>query len=596
MERQGEITLLYSLPDELLEHIFSYLPAQSTCLLSVTSKRWNQVSNGPALWRGHCQSDFRYWDPSHQIRRHFAASVSSTDWKDLYRQRQATDRATTDLLNAIIARETGRILNYQAILSKGYDVKDTLLRHVRVGDDAPDVLARRYFSADVLSYVHRMIALSEWIKFVDGPEPSLERALTAFDLFLARDAECDFDKVSDQLDHLACQLRDDCPGLDQLPTRAKAQAVVSFLRGKGFRGVAAGSSYHALENNYIGLALSNDTHSSLPFISVAIYCAVAERVGLSVRPVCVPGHVYALVESPVGRDLDGNVVSGEEAVGQVYMDPFASEEAIPPAKFQLQWRESLMDGLVEPACTAALVIRAAGNIHASVQAEARSHYLIPPIEPSLRPMPHLHYLEAANAIYSALWVFTIFSIHQRWPDLDPGISRDAVLSYLAQHLLEHYSADAYFLQHTTVPILPDHFANGDLRRLLRAHLHSDRLPPVRQPRDDAVSVPYRIGQVFRHRRYGYMGVIIGWDATCRNDEDWIRRNRVDELPLARNQSFYRVGRTFDETMYVANENIEIVRTSPPPDTFLPWVGKYFLRYDAETGAFVSNMRDRYPDD
>ena len=51
-------------------------------------------------------------------------------------------------------------------------------------------------------------------------------------------------------------------------------------------------------------------------------------------------------------------------------------------------------------------------------------------------------------------------------------------------------------------------------------------------------VKFRIGQVFRHKRYAYTAVVVGWDVKCDADEEWIWRNGVDHLDEGRGQAFY----------------------------------------------------------
>lgn len=50
--------------------------------------------------------------------------------------------------------------------------------------------------------------------------------------------------------------------------------------------------------------------------------------------------------------------------------------------------------------------------------------------------------------------------------------------------------------------------------------------------------------------------------------------------------------------YVAEENIEPIAPSMAelPERLLATAGKHFKRWDEETRAFVSNIRDEYPDD
>lgn len=79
------------------------------------------------------------------------------------------------------------------------------------------------------------------------------------------------------------------------------------------------------------------------------------------------------------------------------------------------------------------------------------------------------------------------------------------------------------------------------------------------PHDDleqafAADLPaFEIGQVVRHRRYGYRGVIVDFDITCHADDDWYLANATQP---DRNQPWYHV--LVDgamHTTYVAEENL-----------------------------------------
>ncbi len=54
----------------------------------------------------------------------------------------------------------------------------------------------RFHSASVLGCLHRKLAISEWTKLKDEETVTLERALTAFDMFVLNDGQGDFDYVS----------------------------------------------------------------------------------------------------------------------------------------------------------------------------------------------------------------------------------------------------------------------------------------------------------------------------------------------------------------------------------------------------------------
>lgn len=48
--------------------------------------------------------------------------------------------------------------------------------------------------------------------------------------------------------------------------------------------------------------------------------------------------------------------------------------------------------------------------------------------------------------------------------------------------------------------------------------------------------------------------------------------------------------------YVAEENITIIPERPTEDALMDLAGRYFKRWDDGQSAFVSNIRDEYPDD
>ena len=48
--------------------------------------------------------------------------------------------------------------------------------------------------------------------------------------------------------------------------------------------------------------------------------------------------------------------------------------------------------------------------------------------------------------------------------------------------------------------------------------------------------------------------------------------------------------------YVAEENIGVLEDEQPSEMLMDLAGRYFKRWDARDKAFVSNIRDEYPDD
>jgi hemimethylated DNA binding protein len=72
-------------------------------------------------------------------------------------------------------------------------------------------------------------------------------------------------------------------------------------------------------------------------------------------------------------------------------------------------------------------------------------------------------------------------------------------------------------------------------------------------------VAYRVGQLVRHKNYGYRGVICGWDETCCASEAWATQMGVKLLPGGTAQPFYNVlvdnRDRPSQTTYMAEENI-----------------------------------------
>lgn len=131
------------LPEEILHSILCYSHPVSCAALAQTSRRFQNVTNEPLLWRLYCQTHYKFWDRKHGVQQKIASSVSTVDWRSLFVLRYQVDCSVTALLNSILASQTGRIEKFRAVIDLGYDAKDTLLRHSEV-EEGEDCLARRW--------------------------------------------------------------------------------------------------------------------------------------------------------------------------------------------------------------------------------------------------------------------------------------------------------------------------------------------------------------------------------------------------------------------------------------------------------------------
>ncbi|KAG5287103.1 F-box domain-containing protein [Histoplasma ohiense] len=590
---------LESLPDEVLHSILCYSPARTALALERTSRRFKSATNVPLLWRLHCQNDFKFWDQRHELARRLAEPVGSVDWKALYALRRRIDISTTQILDSIVKNQTGRIEKTHHIVEFGYDAKDTLLRHAKAGEEWEDHLARRYHSNAILGCLHRTMAIPVWNRLRNNEDVSLERALGAFDMFVLEDGPGDFNDISDCLESIVTQLSTECLEIMELSPRNRATRIAKYLREHDLTGIDSSREYYNIEHNFIGLALRNPGHNSLPLISSAIYCYVARRFDLDAHPCGFPFHVHVIILPADGHDMDGNLLEDPGQPGDpMYMDPFRStdETRVTELQEQLSFLGALTlsrSTFLRESLVQNIVLRCSKNIINSV-------FQTPRIRDTC--------LDSASVKYAALWSSILFAEYANHDAQSPGVfpPREAGHAPMRRHLpslmdnvASDFQSDVYLIEEYLIPLFADLPEYAPLQESVRVLRAGDEIPKqVRRRTPEHKNIKYKIGQVFRHRRYDYVAVITGWDAECGAGEQWMQRMGIDRLRAGRHQSFYHVLVCDKSVRYVAEENIELVslEISELPPAFLKLAGKHFKRWDSESRRFVSNIRDEYPDD
>lgn len=521
-------------PNEILHQIFIYISPQTIPAVQLVSRQFNDLCQ-PILWRHFCRSLFKYWSPQHRIREKFASNVSKVRWKSLFAARHQIDRAIGNYVNEILSQQVNRIARIECITSYGYDAKDTLLRHLQASDAMEDVLARRFFSGAVLGTLHRAIAIKEWVELAQGTtDIPLDRGLAGFDMFILHDRQGDLEEVSVRLDNLASMI---CiPENARTSTRCKAIAISRFLVDQNFVGIRTNVSanYHNMQNNFIGIALEDPEHPSLPLVSVAIYCCIAKRLGVDARPCGFPFHMLAIIQPPSGFTLDGQAEDASEAM---YIDPFRSyhEISVQDLSSQLTSMGVLEEdrrGYLDASPTIEILRRAAKNIITSVQTQSRD-------DGNRNVNEHSSFLDVDGAFYSALWALMLLAGGN---PTTVNVQRIQVLPHLIQRLKDDYCADVGLVENYLLPL----FEDPGVRQMIIASIQDirrkDQSLKQAKPRvsQGTHAVRYRIGQHFEHRRYGYSAFIIGWDTDCQMDDAWQAQMRVNDLSRGKYQSFYHV--------------------------------------------------------
>ena len=319
------------------------------------------------------------------------------------------------------------------------------------------------------------------------------------------------------------------PTLYELTPRQRALAIVKYMVDNKLTGIASGREYHNIEHNFLGVALSGQSHNCLPLIAVVIFAFVAGKFGVNAHATNFPLHVHAIVTPAAESDLDGNTLAGGQVGQPMFLDPFRSVAETPREDLEAQLRFlgpqfQPVDFYTARSGIREIVLRCARNILNS---------------PELTAQLPLNPVDMDSAQYSALWAQMVLM-----PTFHPSMASPARLRQYMVPLIEMFARefpnDVFLVSRHILPLfqgLPDY---ANLTNTIHSIIHADYVPPQVKDRSRLTTgqVKYRVGQVFQHRRYGYRAIITGWDATCEATEQWVEQMRVDRLKGGRNQSFY----------------------------------------------------------
>jgi len=108
---------------------------------------------------------------------------------------------------------------------------------------------------------------------------------------------------------------------------------------------------------------------------------------------------------------------------------------------------------------------------------------------------------------------------------------------------------------------------------------------------------FPLGTVFRHKKYGYRGVVIGFDTRIKRSEEWMKNFEIDKLQRQGDQPFYhvipdnsdcyRIFNGYRESKYVAEDNCELV-TGSEAQIEHPFIEQFFADFDSDSSKFLPN--------
>lgn len=441
--------------------------------------------------------------------------------------------------------------------------------------------------------IHKEVAIREWATFARDVVPALrrepaelssrhlntamERNLAAFDMFVLHDQHGDIDEVglgrpyvqhgelltytaptspypvmlsnpyfqvSAILDNVAAEFKAANPKFDALSTRNKALTLNRWLRSRNLLSMESpGTNYRRLRNCFIGQALRHEPHESLPLISSVIYSSVAGRLGLNAQPCLFPGHVHAVITPPAGETLDGNpltqtdVPPGSSSITPelaMHLDPYGNDDEVSLADLQSilssYGYQTNTDLFLSPASPSNITMRTAHNIRAAFRSDLSGPHAPEPYAPASTaslPVSGASVLSRDAAIQAYLWA--------RLTLLPPNdMEWVQTLHRLMDRFMNSWLGDVWLVERFLVPLYdaagPGSQAWDDPRNMVLIKRQHDAAQPLEKRRvGRAKEVKFRVGQVVRHRRLDFVGVVTGWF-----DEGWRSGNEMTIRQLAEN--------------------------------------------------------------
>lgn len=102
--------------------------------------------------------------------------------------------------------------------------------------------------------------------------------------------------------------------------------------------------------------------------------------------------------------------------------------------------------------------------------------------------------------------------------------------------------------------------------------------------DSQDSQRFEIGTLIQHRRYGYRGVVVAVDETCRADEAWYKKNQTQP---ERDQPWHHVlVHGSPSVTYAAGQNL--MTDSELAEIHHPLLAEFFSSFDGD--KYVRNER------
>jgi F-box protein 21 len=324
------------------------------------------------------------------------------------------------------------------------------------------------------------------------------------------------------LDEITTSFRSSHVKFQTWSTRRKALKLVRWLRAQNFTGVQdPGKDYRNLRNCLIGQALRHPDHESIPIISTAIFCCVASRLGIDARSCSFPTHVHAVVYPPASHTLDDDPVAESDSTPQrMFLDPYGNDNEVQLSHLQTTLARLGLQGHAEqflvPVPASKMAMRTAQNIRAALGVPGLQNHLPSGATQLLRGN---NTMNADACSYAASWALLMLSppnnttwlvrlakFLRRFPDCWP---EDVWL--VEKYLWPRYCSVVNNPRDGFPRNIDTDFGNPwHFWQYVR---DADGMAPLIRRRENCIDPrgpKLQVGQVFRHRRYGWLGAITSW--------------------------------------------------------------------------------------
>lgn len=522
---------LLRLPGEIIQNILGLLPPQQAVQLGATCRRMRESCDLPLLWRHYCKVSYDYWKPTEDYDEGIIRGQANAPWRERFIHRMIRDDYSKALFDAALTTSVQRYALLHQVADVEYESLGLLLENCNAPDDCKDVLARRFYANATLGSIHRLQAVRIWQRLASGEEVSLEEVFAALDLFVVGSRAHGIADIIQALDDIAADIKKDKPDFEQLKELDRCSIIIRHLQDNNLVGLGEDKAYRSMAHNFLCFNLFDKSKTTLPLQSVVIFCSVAKRLGINAHPCNYPSHVYAVIL------LGGvEVFDLQKAGATAFFDPWSSDQPVPVERLMDSLRSiTIMDSdffrYLHPAPHHAMVARACHNILRSYQEVNNG--------PLPDDSPKMHH----DGYYASLWCMTLIEDASNRAE-SASAENNPHLQHLVPYVKDHFPEDMELAKKFLGPIYgPTGDSRAEFNRTMSAMEDLDlTTPPVvmRAGQEDAEDVKFKIGQMIRHKRYGYVGVIYRWDAQCAAPEHWITHMAVDNLPGGQHQPFYDI--------------------------------------------------------